>query len=407
MTATHARQAAAAALVAALTVGSLVACDTLECGDGTHREGDTCVPNVQVACGDDTVFEDGKCVLDPDLVLPEAGVAPDAGDPLMCGPGTKREGDQCVPDGPAPRLDMGAPGMDMGAGADMGGGTDDAGPETDGEPPVEDMGVEPDAAPPMRCAATGLPGQPPANCGNVPGTYCVVGTATDFLTGCALPADANLIIALIDPIAAAGGAPPLAVAPVGEGGTFALQASADAAQLAIVIDEAPMAPEDNWTRSVSGVLAAAPALNEVYRASAFASDQATQGRWNTALGLGEGGLEARGFLVGRVLQIGGEGLIPLAGAAVRARNRDLLACEEGDPCLRFFGDDPRLIDFQDVGAGTTGASGGFLLIHDGGPAPLQDIFYVQGREGTYDDLPAGANRGSGFHTALVPRAARP
>ena len=37
MTATHARQAAAAALVAALTVGTLVACDTLECGDGTHR----------------------------------------------------------------------------------------------------------------------------------------------------------------------------------------------------------------------------------------------------------------------------------------------------------------------------------------------------------------------------------
>ncbi len=401
MTATEKTLAAAAALVAALLTG----CDTLECGPGTHREGDTCAPNVQVVCGDDTVFSDGRCVLDPDRAPPDLGApgpAADAGPMLACGPGTKREGDLCVPDGVTPVADAGPGDLDAGPASDA-----DVGPMSDAEAEADMAAVEPDAAvEPVGCPEGRQVAAPPANCGAaVPGAYCVVGVATDFLTGCALPTDANLIIALIDPIAAAGGAGPLGVVPVGPGGTFALQSPTDAAQLAIVIDEAPMAPDDVWTRSVSGVLAGAPTPNETYVAHAFASDQATQARWNAALQLDDGALEAGGFLIGRVLTLGLNGLVPIGGARVRARNRNLLTCEAGRPCLRFFDDDPRLTGFQAVGAPATGASGGFLLIHDGGPAPLQDLFFVEGQEDAYDDLPAGANRGSGFHTALVPRAA--
>ncbi|MEZ4469036.1 MAG: hypothetical protein R3F43_32540, partial [bacterium] len=72
------------------------------------------------------------------------------------------------------------------------------------------------------------------------------------------------------------------------------------------------------------------------------------------------------------------------------------------PCLRFFDDDPALTGFQPEGAGATGRSGGFLMLLRG-PAPvIQDQFYIDRQEATYAPLPAGASRGSGFHTAFVP-----
>ncbi|MCA9546526.1 MAG: hypothetical protein KC613_19110, partial [Myxococcales bacterium] len=50
--------------VAALSLGSLWACDTLECGPGTHREGDLCVSNVIVGCAPGTTLRDGRCEAD-------------------------------------------------------------------------------------------------------------------------------------------------------------------------------------------------------------------------------------------------------------------------------------------------------------------------------------------------------
>jgi hypothetical protein len=123
--------------------------------------------------------------------------------------------------------------------------------------------------------------------------------------------------------------------------------------------------------------------------------------WNTALGLGEFGLENTGFLVGRVLAPGDSGLVPVADARVRGSSVDMIACAEDAPCIRFFDDDPALTGFQPVGSGATGASGGFLMILRGSPV-FQDQFIVERQEEIYAPIPGGASQGSGFHTAFVP-----
>ncbi len=378
---------------------ALWGCDTLECGEGTHREGDVCVANVLVRCAEGTALLDGRCVAD----LPDAGPTPDGGGALRCGAGTHEEGGVCVPDDPAGDRDMAVAPPDP-----------DDGVEPDGPLPDPDDGVEPDMAaedPDMGAAPTcpeALTLGQPEPCPAVAGTYCVYGTAQDFLTGCALPADADLQLAVIDPIAAAAGASPQeyvrGLGVVGANGTFAINCAGEANQLALVIDEDPMAGADDvWTRSVSGVSPAAPTPGDELRVTAFASDQATQARWNAALGLGDKGLEQTGFLVGRVLTITEAGIRPVAGAEVRGRqNPNLARCDDGASCLRYFDDDPRLVGFQDVGAGATGASGAFLVIRGGGGA-LIDAFHVANMAGTYADIPAGANPGSGFHTAFVPQ----
>ena len=360
-------------------------CDTLECGPGTHRESDGCVPNVLVACAEGTEFVNGSCV---SIQRPDQGVPPDRGPTLTCGAGTHEDNGMCVPDvrpdrGPEP----------------------DAGPDTDMI--IPDAALVPDMAPdmappPPRCPPELEPGTPPA-CNPVGGTYCVVGVATDYLTGCALPSDQGLIIALIDPLVAAAGGDPLGVVPVGEGGQFSfrINQNANAALLAIVIDEAPNVESDLWNRAVSGVLGSVPVAGEIYGARAFSSSKAAQAIWNTELGFGEGELEQRGYLIGRVLTVGPMGLAPVPNKRVLARGRgDLSSCAADMPCMRYFDDDPRLISFQEQGANQTGASGGFMLIHAGN-APLQDLFYVDGDD-NYADLPAGTNAGSGFHTAFVP-----
>ncbi|MBI5546013.1 MAG: Ig-like domain-containing protein [Deltaproteobacteria bacterium] len=56
---------------------------TLTCAAGTHQEGTTCVPDPTVICGAGTHAEDGACV--PDVTL-------------SCAAGTHQEGDSCVPD---------------------------------------------------------------------------------------------------------------------------------------------------------------------------------------------------------------------------------------------------------------------------------------------------------------------
>ncbi len=384
----------------------LAGCDTLECGEGTHRSGDVCEPNVQLSCAEGTVLRDGRCVA---LVLdagPDRGVAPDAV-VVTCGEGTHRDGNECVADVVPPDPDMGPPDPDDGVPPDMFIDPDD------GVPPdmfIEaDMAdIEPDMAPPgPQCPPELVPGAPPDCTPPLGSGYCVVGVATNFLTGCALPADENLIAVLIDPLVFAGtGDIMLATrgfAPVGAGGGISIPARGEANQLVLTIDENPMAGgDDRWTRSVSGVLAAAPTPGQTYGVSAFATDQETQGRWNALLGLGDGRLEANGFLVGRVLQITDEGPRPVAGAEVETDSGDLHNCAAGAPCLRFFDNDPRLVGFQPAGATGTGSSGAFLLFLPDQSPVLQTQLSVVGDAG-FTPVPAGASAGSGFHTALVKR----
>lgn len=380
----------------ALLLAAAVGCDTLECGDGTHRAGDLCVTNVRVQCGEGTRFEDGRCVSE----AADAGPGADLGTGLICGAGTHVETGECVPDrtadaGPTPDA------LPADAAIDLDDGVfPDVGPDAG----VPDANPDPDAAPPPRCPpGLELPGPPPA-CEAVPGTYCVHGVALDFVSGCALPDDAGLVVLLIDPAAAAGGAPieeyTRGVGVIDANGGFSIQGAGPSTQLALVIDEGPDADGDVYTRSLSGVTAAQPSVGQTFTVTAFASTQDQQQVWNDALGLPARGLEQTGFLLGRVFEIGAEGLSPLASAQVRGRlNGDLPACVQS--CLRFFDDDPGLTGFQPAGAQRTGASGGFLIIR-GGPNILQDQFFVDGNP-EYADIPAGASPGSGFHTAFVPQ----
>jgi hypothetical protein len=376
-------------------------CDTLKCGPGTHRSGDECQPNVQVACGAGTVFADGRCV---PVATPDAAPAADAGDGLTCGAGTHREGDECRPDrvladvGPAP--DGGA--LDARVAAD-------AGPDGASADAAVADATPPDAAPPPRCPGDLEPAaNPPADCGALaPGDYCVTGVAYDFTTNCALPADAHLVALLVDPIAAAAGQTiqqySRGVTAIEPHGVFRVIGHGDSQALAVVVDEdaRQMGIPDLWTRSVSGISAEASVPGQTYHVPIFASPKTAEARWSQALGHEAGFLETNGFMIGRVLEATPQGLAPRAGAEVTGtRNGNLAACTAGDSCLRFFDDDPRLVSFQPVGSRRTGASGAFLLIR-GGAGAVQDRFFVADPQG-YDAINAGANPGSAFHLIFAP-----
>ena len=395
-----------AALLAALALTA--ACDTLDCGAGTHRDGDECKPDIKVVCGDGTEFRFGRCM----ALEPDAAVAPESDAGLTCGPGTRQEGNECVSEGgndrdaaltPDARADAAAPPPDADPNAP------DADPNAPDAMPDPDATPAPDAAPPPGCPEGREPGARPDGCVDAPpGTYCITALAIDFVTNCALPSDENLIAVLIDPIAIATGSTTeeatRGFAAIGPGGAVAIIGQAPAQQLAVVIDENPMAGgPDRWLRSVSGVSAEASIPNFTYEGvTLFASGQDAQARWNAALGEDDGFLEGNGFLIGRVLTIGEAGVAPLAGAEVVAASGDLTVCGDGETCMRFFDDDPRLVGFQAVGATRTGASGVFMLIRGGNVRLIQDLISVADPAGVYGPIPVGASAGSGFHTAFVP-----
>jgi hypothetical protein len=58
--------------------------DSIECGEGTLLKDEICLPALTLACGPGTQEDDGECV------------ASDPRDPLECGEGTERVGNQCV-----------------------------------------------------------------------------------------------------------------------------------------------------------------------------------------------------------------------------------------------------------------------------------------------------------------------
>lgn len=325
---------------------ALTGCDPLDCGPGTHRDGAECVANAPVACGEGTILRDGRCELDPDSL-------PDGGPALECDPGTSPVGGRCAPD---PVFFVGCDG---------------------GETPTPGPGCE----------------------DMEPGQYCVTGTALDISTGCPPGDDEGLAAILIDPFAAIGGAPPLGVAPLGPGGSFAIATDGNASRLVIVIDEADEAAPDVWTRSLTGIRNSAPVAGDTYRLVAPMTHGDDRAGWAAALGLG-GDLLEGGYLVGRVLAEGDSGAVPAVGATLETNSEGLTDCGDRGPCLRFFDDDPALTGFLPAGATATGGSGAFLLVHDGGLLQLQ--IDVTGVDGTYPTASAGANAGSAFHVVLEP-----
>lgn len=333
-------------MVGAWAAVALWGCDPLDCGPGTHRDGAECVANAPVACGAGTVLRDGRCELDPSSL-------PDGGPTLECDPGTSAENGRCVPD---PVFFAACP---------------------DGAVPTPGPGCE----------------------AMEPGEFCVTGTALDVVSGCPPAEDAGLVAILIDPFAALGGAPPLGVVPLGDGGSFAIASDGSASRLVVVIDEMDAEAEDVWTRSLTGVINAAPVSGETYRLAAPATTVDDRAAWAAALGL-EGDLLEDGYLVGRVMATGDDGAaVPAAGATVATSREGLTDCERG-PCLRYFDDDPALSGFLPVGTTATAESGAFLLINDG--SLLQLDFDVEGGDETYPTVSAGANPGSAFHMVLAP-----
>lgn len=321
-------------------------CEQVECGPGTYRDGAECRAAAPVACGEGTVLRDGRCEADRSA-LPDGG--------LDCPPGTSPMGDACAPD------------------------------------PVFFLACEEGPAP-----------SPGPGCDALePGQYCVTGTVVDMVTGCAVPGDAGLVVALADPLAAilAPDAPPLGVAPVGPGGSFAIAAGGEPTLLVVTIDEADDA-NDDWTRSVTGVLARPPVAGDTYRLVSMATRAETRAAWAAALGR-EGDLTDGGFLVGRVLVDDGGDAAPGAGAEIGTGRPELPDCVDGDPCLRMFDDDPALTGFVDPGTSTTAGSGAFLLVHNGdGALQLEFTATLDGVD--FANIIAGANPGSGFHVVFTP-----
>ena len=50
--------------IISILFNAVVLCGCGGCGAGTHREGDECVSNIPLGCGEGTVYERGWCVLD-------------------------------------------------------------------------------------------------------------------------------------------------------------------------------------------------------------------------------------------------------------------------------------------------------------------------------------------------------
>jgi hypothetical protein len=84
-------------MVCAIAALLLAGCDDLVCGGGTHRVGDRCVPRyAETLCGAGTVNVDGECV-----------PAEEGDDPLECGEGTVEQDGECVPTDTDPALECG------------------------------------------------------------------------------------------------------------------------------------------------------------------------------------------------------------------------------------------------------------------------------------------------------------
>ncbi len=299
------------------------ACDTTECGEGTHEEQGECVPNIPINCnGDGVVFRDGRC-------QPSSEV---------CGPGTEfdTESQTCIGTG-GPVADTDVPDTTTG---DDTGGNDDTGGD-----------VDPD-----------LPEAPSCGESSPDGTVCISGRVLNWLTGQPLTGSEPVGLAL-DDLTLRTVAPdkaPFAVAGMEEGGTFVMEnvstTSDDGplSQMIIVVDEPDAVESDDFQRTLTG-LPGAPDSGSVHpNTTVFSVPSSAVDAWSTALSLsGDDHLANAGLLLVRVLDNQAQ---PISGATVRNTNP---TDDEATEKYYFTAD---MSSFTSGDTASTSANGGVLLV---------------------------------------------
>ncbi len=373
-----------ALLVAAMLCSG---CDTIECGSGTHQEGDQCVPNLAINCDSDLVeFRDGRCV-------PRAGV---------CGANTSFDFEtmQCVAQAPGNNTTPADMGQDLPEPEDMNPGdmgSVDAGPGDTGLEDVDPSDME-DANPEQDMVTQDTtPDLPePVTC-EVPaeGTLCLSGRLLNFATG--LPVDTDEALAvLLDDLFLRGAQPTRA--PFGQTlaqhGRFVLQdvpvTSDEGAlqQIILIAGAAQPDVESGWQRSLTGVLATPEAGAILEDQVAFVVPQALVTAWDGLLGEqieGTLGLE-QGFFLVRLLE--DDTQQPISGATLRFVDPD----QDNLYPKYYLSDD--LTSFLDTGE--TGASGVVLVV---GPTGVGAVTAnVPGRQ--FAPIQGGINPGVGVTSVL-------
>lgn len=311
-------------------------CETLECGEGTHQEGDQCVPNDPINCASDHVeFRDGRCV-------PRASV---------CGEGTRFDLAQgiCVSDGSAPANNAPNNNSDP---ADV---PDDV-PDADED---ADAGDVPEVPPVPQCEDT------------APGTVCLSGQAVDWSTGRPV-VSAQPLALLLDDLLLRGARPDkmaFASTLLGPDAEFLLQSvpiqseDGDLSQMILIVAPPPQLTP-LWQRTLTGVPEAVRDQGLYPNATPFVVPLGLVQGWGEQLDLPEGEVlgETQGFLLVRA--ISADTRRPVTGA--RARFVD--PAQDANYQKYYLTDDLRTFR-QD---GQTGDAGAVLIV---GPAGVGSLTF--------------------------------
>jgi hypothetical protein len=361
-------------LLCLLATLALTSCEALDCGPGTHQEGDQCVPNLAIDCSGDLVaFQDGRCV-------PRAAV---------CGDGTRMDPEtgRCVPDGVVAPDDMGAP-DDMANPDDMTADlTEDPDPDTtqDATDDLADLEDETPDPPAPTCPQ-------PAD-----GRLCVSGVVLDWSTGAPVQTQEPLAL-ILDDLLARSAQPdkaPFGATALSPGGAFVLpdlplqDAVGPLQQMILIVATPPQAPPGSFQRTLTGVLATPAAGAQLNNTPAFVVPNALVQRWAELLAdqlTGALGQE-QGFLLLRVLSA--DTGRPVPNATVRFINAD----QDTNYTKLYLSNDLR--SFLDQGS--TGDSGAVLIL---GPPGLGNLTATApGLE--FSPIPGGVNNGLAVTSALL------
>jgi hypothetical protein len=352
------------------------ACDTIECGAGTHQEGDECVPNAPVNCtGEHVVFRDGRC-------QPRNTV---------CSDGSSFDDDlgQCVDREPVEPVDTGNNGDPPDMGGDTPGDTGDVPADLDVSDVDMGMDVPPD-----------VPEIPMCEESSADGTICISGVVLDWTRG--TPVDTEEVLGvLIDDQTLRGAVPdkqPFGFAPTGPGSSYVLasvpivQNEEALADMILITGALPDAEETAWFRTLTGVIEP-PVLRpppvesgRSYRGVAtYVVPAALVPLW-AQLASAEGLGTTRGFMLARVLELTGDELAPVSGATVSGVGDDF--------DIRYLSDDYQ--SFRD----DTGATGAVLVIGPVGRVALGNFTATATGRG-FAPTAGGAVPGVAVITAII------
>ncbi len=352
-------------------------CDTIECGAGTHQEGDECVPNAPINCtGDHVVFRDGRC-------QPRNTV---------CSNGSSFDDDlgKCVDKEPVDPPDTGG---NNGGPVDMGRDTPGDAPDAPSDADVSDADMGMDIPP-------DVPEIPMCDDTAAEGTVCISGVVLDWTRGTPVQTEEVLGV-LVDDQTLRGAQPdkrPFGFATTGVGSSYVLEpvpimVDGESLESMILITGAlPDAESTAWFRTLAPVIEP-PVLRppqvesgRSYRGvPSYVVPAALVPLWGQlaeADGLGT----TRGFMLTRVLEIGGDGLAPVSGATVSGVGDDF--------DIRYLADDYQ--SFRD----DTGATGAVLVIGPVGRVALGNFTATAPGRG-FAPTEGGAVPGVAVITAII------